>query len=63
MVALLWGKGQHGVTLRLEELWNNLCRAEQFSLLCAYPAAAFAGTSAISRGDIDAAHKRCVQAA
>jgi len=37
MVALLWKKGFHKATLRLEQLWDILCKEEKFSLFCAYP--------------------------
>ena len=36
MVALLWAQGNAGATIRLENLWNDLQRREQFSLLCGY---------------------------
>ena len=41
MVALLWLQGKREAALRLEELWNDLARARPFSLMCAYPMAAF----------------------
>jgi PAS domain S-box-containing protein len=41
MVALLWADGRHEAALRLEELWNDLIRAESLSLLCAYPIQGF----------------------
>lgn len=41
MVGLLWVQGQQEAALRLEELWNDLARTRPFSLLCAYPMAAF----------------------
>ena len=37
MVDLLWRDGNPEGAIRLEELWNDLLREEQFSLLCAYP--------------------------
>lgn len=37
MVAILWRKGLYEATIRLEELWNKLCKKEKFSLFCAYP--------------------------
>lgn len=37
MVALLWADGQHQAALRVEELWNDLQKAQSFSLFCAYP--------------------------
>jgi signal transduction histidine kinase len=44
MVAELWAQGKQAATIRLEELWNELRPSmPPFSLLCAYPMAAFAG--------------------
>jgi hypothetical protein len=37
MVTLLWNQGNHAAALQLEELWNNLGRIRNFSLLCSYP--------------------------
>ena len=37
MVALLWAEGSRGATLRLEQMWNTLCRENGLSLFCAYP--------------------------
>jgi anti-sigma regulatory factor (Ser/Thr protein kinase) len=37
MVALLWADGQVVSAFELEELWNTLLGAEDFSLFCAYP--------------------------
>lgn len=36
MVELLWRAGLLTTALKLEELWNQLCRELGFSLLCAY---------------------------
>jgi hypothetical protein len=41
MVGLLWARGQRNATIRLEELWHDVYRAANFSLLCAYPQRAF----------------------
>src|SRR6185436_4022583 len=41
MVALLWARGHHDATVRLEHLWHELCRQEAFALFCAYPRAGF----------------------
>ena len=37
MVALLWADGRREAALRVEQLWNELARSRDFSLLCAYP--------------------------
>jgi len=39
MVALLWADGDAGGALELEQLWNELKKTVEFSLLCAYPSA------------------------
>ncbi len=36
MVDLLWRAGNRVAALRLEELWNDLAKEYEFSLLCAY---------------------------
>ena len=41
MVALLCAEGRPEAAIRLEELWNDLAKTLSFSLLCAYPLAAF----------------------
>src|SRR3989449_1797513 len=43
MVALLCAEGRIEAAIRLEELWNDLAKTLSFSLLCAYPLAAFRG--------------------
>ena len=43
MVALLCAEGRPEAAIRLEELWNDLAKTLSFSLLCAYPLAAFRG--------------------
>jgi hypothetical protein len=42
MVALLWNDGNRDAALRLEQLWNELARAHDFALRCAYPRECFA---------------------
>jgi PAS domain S-box-containing protein len=37
MVALLWAEGKTEAAIRLEQLWNDLARTEDFHLHCAYP--------------------------
>ncbi len=37
MVALLWGEGKSEAAIRLEQLWNDLARTQEFHLHCAYP--------------------------
>ena len=44
MVALLWEAGDVLAAIELESLWNDLIETRDFSLLCAYPSAALAGS-------------------
>lgn len=41
MVGILWARGQSDATIRLEQLWHELYRSANFSLLCAYPQSGF----------------------
>ncbi|RJG03995.1 MEDS domain-containing protein [Noviherbaspirillum sedimenti] len=43
MAALLYATENHAAAIRLEQLWNDLAKDYAFSLLCAYPMAAFSG--------------------
>ena len=43
MVALLWEHGDVLAAIELEELWNDLGRELDFSLLCAYRSASVQG--------------------
>lgn len=63
MVALLWGGGNAAATVRLEHLWNKLCRSERFSLFCAYPAIGLTQELSKSIGDICAAHSHILAVA
>jgi hypothetical protein len=41
MVAILWAQGKVRAAIRLEELWNDLAKDQEFSLLCGYPKSTF----------------------
>jgi hypothetical protein len=41
MVDVLWQRGERQAAIRLELLWNQLARAEAFSLLCGYAIGSF----------------------
>lgn len=58
MVAILWGRGQHAATVRLEHLWHQLCVAEGFSLFCAYPRIGFTGDMSDCLDELVALHTR-----
>ena len=60
MVAVLWDRGQNAATVRLEHLWQKLCREEEFSLFCAYPKAGFTDFALKSLQNICAAHSQVI---
>ena len=60
MVAVLWSAGHRGATVRLEYLWQTLCRKEDFALFCAYPKSGFTGDPTTSLLAIRAAHSRVI---
>lgn len=60
MVAVLWGQGRNGATVRLEHLWHELCRERLFSLFCSYPRAGFTRDAAASIREICETHSRVV---
>ncbi|HYE14186.1 MAG TPA: ATP-binding protein [Pyrinomonadaceae bacterium] len=61
MVAHLCAEGGYAAAVRLEELWNELCDAHAFSLLCAYPIKGFGGESlAVPLAEVCSRHARVV---
>jgi hypothetical protein len=58
MVAILWAQGHNGATVRLEHLWNHLCRRSSFSLFCAYPRSGFTQSAEASIKAICATHTK-----
>jgi hypothetical protein len=60
MVSLLWARGDCGATVRLEYLWNNLCRQSAFSLFCAYPKIGFTESPGLAVQAICAVHSRVI---
>jgi hypothetical protein len=63
MVALLWAQGHNGATVRLEYLWQELCKKENFSLLCAYPKTGFTEEASSAIQKICSAHTKMCPAA
>jgi hypothetical protein len=63
MVAILWAKGQSGATLQLEQLWNEFCKKEAFSLFCAYPRSGFTKDADASIQEICSAHSKVISIA
>lgn len=60
MVAVLWARGQNAATVRLEHLWQKLCREEDLSLFCAYPKSGFTNYALKSLQDICDAHSKVI---
>jgi hypothetical protein len=60
MVSILWSRGDCGATVRLEYLWNNLCRQGTFALFCAYPKIGFTESPDIAVQAICAVHSRVI---
>ena len=58
MVAIMWGQGLNGATVRLERLWHALCHQQGFSLFCAYPKSGFTQNAEESIREICDAHSR-----
>src|SRR6185437_1781752 len=60
MVALMWANGQQGATVRLEYLWHEFCKKEEFRLLCAYPKSGFTENAVNSIKTICATHSKII---
>lgn len=60
MVAILWAQGYSGATVRLEHLWSHYCKAEAFSLFCAYPRTGFTKDANSSLDDICNCHSKFI---
>ncbi len=60
MVSILWSRGDCGATVRLEYLWNNLCKQGTFSLFCAYPKIGFTESPDLAVQAICAVHSRVI---
>jgi len=58
MVAVMWGQGLNGATVRLEHLWHKFCQREAFSLFCAYPRSGFTQDADASMKEICDTHSR-----
>ena len=62
MVAVLWERGHTAAVVRLEQMWQQFCSTNWFSLYCAYPKAAFAETHREPLAEICMAHTRLLSA-
>lgn len=60
MVALLWATGNTAATIRLEYLWNKVCKIHKLPLFCAYPKTGFTEETSKSIADICAAHSKII---
>jgi hypothetical protein len=61
LVALLWSRGEHAATVRLEHLWNRLLEREKIRLLCGYSKSEFARGSRPHARQIGEAHTLVVR--
>jgi hypothetical protein len=62
MVAVLWERGEQGAALQIEHFWDDLCRAQSFSLYCAYPKQGFSKNASQSIRQICALHSKVIGA-
>jgi MEDS: MEthanogen/methylotroph, DcmR Sensory domain len=60
MVALLWAAGNTAATIRLEYLWNKVCKIQKLPLFCAYPKTGFTEETSKSIAEICAAHSKII---
>lgn len=60
LVSLLWQKGQHVATIRLEHLWNHICETEALCVLCSYPEQAFKHDALTSVPHICSIHTKVI---
>ena len=58
--AVLWAQGHNAAAVRLEHLWHNPCKGEDFSLFCAYPKIGFTDYALKSMEDICTAHSQVI---
>ena len=58
MVALMWADGLCDAAVQLEHFWTGLCDANEFSLFCAYPKAAFGDGAEAGMRQVCAAHSK-----
>jgi len=58
MVALMWAKGHYGATVRLEHLWQGLCKENSLALFCAYPKIGFTEDSSDAIARICETHSK-----
>jgi hypothetical protein len=54
------GGGLIAATIRLERLWHEICKSQNFSLLCAYPKTGCTEDASESIAEICAAHTRVI---
>lgn len=60
MVSVLWSKGYHSETRKLEEIWDGICEREKFCLFCAYPKNSFTPSDRSSYEHICTKHSKQV---
>ena len=62
IMALMWAKGHCGATVRLEQIWTDLCNRELLPLFCAYPREGFTEDASQSIARICATHSKVLAA-
>lgn len=62
VVALMWAKGHCGATVRLEQIWTDLCQRESLALFCAYPKIGFTEDASDAIARVCAAHSKVLAA-
>jgi len=60
IVSELLKKGNIDATIRLENLWNELCKSESFCLFCAYPKSSFKDNEIGPLESICATHSKII---
>jgi hypothetical protein len=56
IVAVIWNRGEHAATIRLEHIWRELAQKQNVDILCLYPRAAFDEHTAFGLSEVDRAH-------
>jgi hypothetical protein len=56
IVAVVWARGEHAATIRLEHMWKKLADVAHIVILCLYPRAAFERDMAFGLQEVDRSH-------
>lgn len=61
MVAILWGQGNRKATIKLEQMWSDICQSDIVCLYCAYPQSGFSQDANDSFDQICSHHTKMVK--